>query len=188
MGKVLNSTEQAWRDDLLLRLRLRDVPGARIGEVLAEVQSHVAETGEHPREAFGSPKEYADEVAAALGIVPTSPWAQVRRNFSLRDVVQMVVTGVAAFALFDGLWSLAEGRTSLFSLPAWVVCVVGALVLGGCTARLVVVARHEPDGDPVRDPRTGADMAPFGRGQVALLAAVPILFLAMAVVGGLLAR
>ncbi|MGY1837325.1 hypothetical protein ACI79P_19730 [Blastococcus sp. SYSU DS0510] len=47
MGKLLNGTEQAWCDDLLLRLRLRDVPGTRIGEVLAEVQSHVAETGEH---------------------------------------------------------------------------------------------------------------------------------------------
>jgi acyl-CoA synthetase (NDP forming) len=63
----LTGTDRAWCDDLLLALRLRDVPGTRIGEVIAEVQSHVAETGEDPRQAFGTPKEYAAEVAGALG-------------------------------------------------------------------------------------------------------------------------
>lgn len=98
------------------------------------------------------------------------------------------LTGLAGFALADGLWSLAEGRTSLFDLPAWAVCAVGALVLGTCTVRFAVAARHEPDGDPVLDPRTGADMAPFSRGQIALLVAVPVALLVLTVVGGLLAR
>ena len=188
MGKVLNSPELAWRDSLLLRLRMRNVPGARIGEVLAEVQSHVAETGEDPREAFGSPKEYADRIADALGAAPSGGWRAAVRRLTWRDVVLAVATGLASFALFDGLWSLAEGRTSLFELPAWVVCVVGALVLATCTARFVVAARHEPDGDPVLDPRTGADMTPFTRRQIAVLAGLPVLFLGMAVVSGLLAR
>ena len=156
--------------------------------MLAEVQSHIAETGENPREAFGSPKEYADRVADALGAAPSMGWRAAVRGLTWRDAVLTVATGLASFALFDGLRSLAEGRASLFGLPAWAVCVVGTLVLVSCTARFVVVARHEPDGDPVRDPRNGADMAPFSRGQIAVLAAVPVLVLAMAVVGGFVVR
>jgi hypothetical protein len=61
-------------------------------------------------------------------------------------------------------------------------------VLGGCTARFAVTARHDPDADPVVDPRTGADMVPFGRRQVALLAALPVLALAGMFLAGLLTR
>jgi hypothetical protein len=188
MGNVLNGTEQAWCDDLLLRLRLLDVPGPRIGEVLAEVQSHVAETGEHPRQAFGTPKEYAGEVAAALGMTRQGALRTLRRGLRWPDLVIALVTGLAAFALASGLWSLGAGEASSFGLPAWAVTAVGALVLAACTARSVLSARDGRSADPVLDPRTGADMAPFTRRQVALLAGLPVLFLAMMVVGGMLAR
>lgn len=36
----------AYQEKLTLALRLRDVTGARIGEVLAEVEAHTAETGD----------------------------------------------------------------------------------------------------------------------------------------------
>jgi hypothetical protein len=68
------------------------------------------------------------------------------------------------------------------------VCLGAALVLGTCTARFAVQARHDPDADPVVDPRNGADMVPFGRRQVVLLAALPVLLLVGMVVGGYLTR
>jgi hypothetical protein len=188
MAEVLNSSEQAWCDDLLLRLRLQEVPGTRIGEVLAEVQSHVAETGEHPQAAFGTPKAYAAEIVAALGIVPAGTWATLRHGLTWRDAVVTIAVGLAAFALADGLWSLGAGTTSLFGRPAWAVCSVGALVLTACTARFVITARREPAGDPVLDPRTGADMTPFSAWRLAVLAGLPVVFLALAAVGGTLAR
>jgi hypothetical protein len=188
MGSVLNSTDQAWCDDLLLRLRMRQVPGRRIGEVLAEVQSHVAETGEHPHEAFGAPREYADEVARALGVTPVRGWAGLRQWLGWRDLLPAVVCGLAGFALADGLWSLGAGAATTVGLPTWLVCLVAALVLGVSTARFVVTARHDPDADPVVDPRDGADMVPFGRRQVVLLAVLPVLALVGMVVGGLLSR
>lgn len=46
-----------WCDDFVLELRLRDVPGARIGDHLAEVESHCIETGTDPEEAFGDARE-----------------------------------------------------------------------------------------------------------------------------------
>ncbi|MGY1595023.1 hypothetical protein ACI79D_23865 [Geodermatophilus sp. SYSU D00708] len=188
MSHVLNGADQAWCDDLLLRLRMLDVPGSRIGEVLAEVQSHVAETGENPQQAFGTPKEYAGEVAGALGITTGGPWRTLRRGLRWSDLVVAVVTGLAAFSLADGLWSLGARETSLFGLPAWLVSAVAALVLACCTARFVVSARDGRSADRVLDPRTGADMVPFTRQQVTLLAGLPVLFLALMLVGGLLTR
>ncbi|QUH04952.1 hypothetical protein HUO13_32955 [Saccharopolyspora erythraea] len=58
--------DKKYRDELMLALRLHDISGRRVGEVLAEVETHVAETGENPAEAFGSPREYAAQVAAQL--------------------------------------------------------------------------------------------------------------------------
>jgi hypothetical protein len=186
MGKVLNSTAEAWCDDLLLRLRMRDVPGARIGEVLAEVQSHVAETGEDPREAFGPPREYADTIAAALGVPPSRGWRDAGRGLTWQDLATAAVIAVAAFALSDGLWSLGAGETSLFGLPAWAMCAVAALLLGSCVARVVLASRRA--GDAVVDPRTGADMVPLSRRQVAVLAGLPILFVVAALIGGIVSR
>lgn len=64
-----------WCDDFVLELRLRDVPGARIGDHLAEVESHCIETGTGPEEAFGDAREYAqvvgdaDEPARDIGVL-----------------------------------------------------------------------------------------------------------------------
>ncbi|WP_369135765.1 hypothetical protein [Modestobacter sp. I12A-02662] len=187
----LSTTDQGWCDDLLLALRLRDVPGTRIGEVLAEVQSHLAETGEDPREAFGEPGEYADEVAEALGMpVPVTAggiWRGLIRSLTWRDLATAVVVGLASALLADGLWSLGAGETAAFGQPAGLVTAAAALVLAGYVTWLVRGARREP-GDPVVDPRTGEDMARFPRAAMALMVAVPVLSLAGMVFGGYLTR
>jgi hypothetical protein len=187
MASTKKSTAQAWSDDLLLALRLRDVPGARIGEVLAEVQSHVAETGEDPRVAFGQPRAYADEVADALGM-PRRGLGSVLRSVDAGDLAVAVTCGLASFLLADGLWSLGAGERGVFGLPAWLVTVVALLVIGGTAARTVAAARRSRGDDAVIDPRTGADMVDLGRWWLALLLAVPVLALAGMFVGGLLTR
>jgi len=55
-------TYDTWCGDFVLELRLRDVPGPVIGERLAEVEGHCAETGESPSEAFGEPTDYAARI------------------------------------------------------------------------------------------------------------------------------
>ncbi|PFG37244.1 hypothetical protein ATL41_1998 [Flavimobilis soli] len=54
--------DAAWVDDFVVRLRLRDVPGDRIGDALAEVDAHCADSGETALEAFGDPTGYADSL------------------------------------------------------------------------------------------------------------------------------
>jgi len=174
-------------DDLLLHLRAREVPGARIGEVLAEVQSHVAETGERPDEAFGSPRDYADQVAAALDLPRSGPAAFLRRAVQWPDLLVAVTLGLSCFVLADGLWSLGAGERGLFGLPAWRPTVLAALVLAAGTARTVRAGRRERDADAVIDPRTGADMAAFAGWRLAVLVVVPVVLLVAMFVGGLVA-
>ena len=57
-------------EQLVLELRMRDVPGDRIGQVAAEVEAHVAESGEDPADAFGPAGEYAEHVRSTLGTPP----------------------------------------------------------------------------------------------------------------------
>lgn len=61
--------DAGWAEALLVELRLRGVDGARIGEVLAEVDSHCAESGQSAPEAFGPAEVYAASLAlpAAAG-------------------------------------------------------------------------------------------------------------------------
>ncbi|MEV0703443.1 hypothetical protein AB0I53_36775 [Saccharopolyspora sp. NPDC050389] len=94
--------DKKYRDELTIALRMHEISGRRVGEVLAEVEAHVAETGEDPVEAFGRPREYAAQVAA-----------QLDRATGKRSTMEVVASGaaVAALAMFgsdyllDGLFA-----------------------------------------------------------------------------------
>lgn len=51
--------DPAWRKDFILEQRLAGVPGDRIGDALATVDAHCADSGQSAAEAFGDPIEYA---------------------------------------------------------------------------------------------------------------------------------
>lgn len=59
--------DREWASDFILEQRMLDVPGARIGDALATIESHVADSGESAQEAFGDAKTYARELARAGG-------------------------------------------------------------------------------------------------------------------------
>lgn len=172
------STElDTYRTRLVLALRLRDVPGVRIGEALAEVDSHVAETGEGPHDAFGDPVAYADRLAGSLDAAGRDDagaggwrgwrgWWETLRAMSRLSLAVLPVLCVAGWVFGSGLISLGAGTTATFGLTApWAVLLgAGVLTLGALR-----VARHEAD--PVVDPRTGADMLPVSRSTWALIVA-----------------
>ncbi|MBL1111424.1 hypothetical protein JK364_03220 [Streptomyces sp. 110] len=58
-----NETVEVWYARARLTLATRSVPRETADTVLNEVGQHCAESGEHPREAFGSPAEFAATVA-----------------------------------------------------------------------------------------------------------------------------
>lgn len=122
----------AYRQHLVAALRRYDVPAPRIGEAVAEVESHLADTGEDPVDAFGEPDEYARELSRDAR--PRTDWT----NFVVA-VVSFAAAGVATMALLNGRW-----------LPA--AC--AALALAALGGRLYATRGR----NRIVDPRTGATL------------------------------
>lgn len=95
-------TTGTYVDHLVLALRMRDVPGDRIGQVVAEVEAHLAESRETPAEAFGPAEEYAERVSAALG-------RPARGRHVLRPLLIGWPVSLAAMLVTDGVAGLASG-------------------------------------------------------------------------------
>lgn len=113
----------AYLENLLIQLRLLDVPGDRIGQILAEVETYVADTGLDPVDAFGEPGEYAATYAAtyAAGASTGNP---VQRW--LPDLGVTMVAGMAGAALVEGLVHLAgSADITVRGFGAWLA--VGVL-------------------------------------------------------------
>lgn len=64
------AAHKKWLDQLTLELRLNDVSGKSIGDTLATVEEFLADSGQAPEEAFGTPREYSAQLAAENGRVP----------------------------------------------------------------------------------------------------------------------
>lgn len=74
------------------QVRLAMQPGVDRGVVLQavkEVTTHCADTGEHPRTAFGDPDAYAVQAAARL--VPADRAARARRQDAKVDALSSVL-------------------------------------------------------------------------------------------------
>ncbi|MCY7365053.1 MAG: hypothetical protein LH469_07065 [Frankiaceae bacterium] len=183
----MTTSVETYRNDLLLALRLRDVPGPRIAEVLAEVESHVGETAEDPRETFGSPGGYAEQVAAALGLAGRGGlggWLTALRG-------EAGLLGLLALAggwlLPTGLFHLGAGTTGPAGIPATALMALGALIWLAVGLRLRL--QISGTADRVLDPRTGADMAPATpRWAGAVSVGAPLTGLVLCYVLGLMTR
>ncbi|KAE8763376.1 hypothetical protein [Georgenia thermotolerans] len=114
-----------WETDFVVELRLRDVDGAAIGDALAQVRSHCAESGEEPAEAFGHAAAYARSLDLPR-----------ERAGGLPGVLVRSVVGLAAVYLtLTAFLAWREGRTYMLTAGSVVAVVVVA-------AALVALARH----------------------------------------------
>lgn len=171
---------RTYDDQLLLALRVRGVPGPGIAEALAEVDSHVAETGEEPYDAFGPPQAYAAEVAAALGHPDqTAPfWREV---LTWSTAAYGLAGAAGAWLVIDGVLALAAGDRAALGLPSVAPLLLGLGVLVALASRLVRLAHA--DDVPVLDPLTGKDMTPpLPRWVLPAMVAPPVLTVVSAVV------
>lgn len=146
------TAEQTYRDHLLMALRLQEVPGDRIGDVLAEVEAHTAETGEDPLEAFGPAKAYAREIAVASGLPVRRPWSLDRRTL-LVSLGIGVLSFLSASLLAGGVTTFVGTGENTVGLPPTAALVLGVVGAIATIALVTFSTRHRTD--PVRDPRTG---------------------------------
>jgi hypothetical protein len=159
---------ERYAQQLLLALRGREVPSERIAEVVAEVESHVSETGEDPREAFGSPSAYAATVAGA-------------RTFGWRTAIAVAVGALAGYTAAEVTFTFGRGADDVHGIPVGTAAVV-AVALVALTA--VLAQRHHR---PVIDPRDGSRrLSGGGWPTVAAVAACLVVVAALAVLTRLL--
>lgn len=151
-----STTTRKYVRDLTMWLQLRDVDGARIGQIVAEVESHVAESGEPPATAFGPAKAYAAQFGDKRD----------RWKLSPRTVATTLAAGAGGWFLADGFVHLLTGEDR-YGFPAWAVMLAGAAVLLG-TFLLV------PD-NAVVDPRRGRPR----QTRLVLLAGVTVMLLVL---------
>jgi hypothetical protein len=152
----MNATDEyaAYREELILALRHHEVPGERIGEVLAEVETHVAESGVGPRDAFGPPQEYAAQLAQ---VYPRAGESVPRWRRVLGGVV---LPGLIGLLTAESVWALATGqdlRPQALHVPGW-AGLVGVVVLAAIGWWLQPLRA-----DLIRDPRTGAEASGIPR-------------------------
>lgn len=145
-----------YRQSLIRALRLKDVPGDRIGEIVAEVESHVGDTGEDPVDAFGAPKDYAAVLTEGES---REPWWR------------MAIIAVPAFV---GGWFVAQGALHVLlgetyrGQSGWLWLALGLI------AAIPPVVMLRRSSSRVRDPRTGADMVPTSGWAIAAVVACPM--------------
>lgn len=169
---------ESYQQQLLLHLRLRDLPGPRIADVLAEVDAHTADTQEDPYEAFGPPKQYAAAVAASSGA--KGGW---RAWLSAQQVAIAVASGAGGYLLAGGVLGLGAGERGALGLPATL-----SVVLGLALWALVGLQLHRRRADDrVLDPRTGAAMTSASRWSAVMLL-LPVVMLVLLYAGGVLRR
>ena len=172
----MTTTAQTYRNELLHML---DVPGPRIAETLAEMESHVSESGEDPLEVFGPEKVLAENVAHALDRSDPSRRSSLGGNAQGSAAGYAAAGAVGTWLLLDGVLRISAGAGGRWGRPA-AALVLGLVVLAALAVRFRQLARSADT--RVLDPRTGADMTPPRPHWVLPdLVLVPVLALALVV-------
>lgn len=86
MDTDLNTTNNAWLDQLILELRLRDVAGDDIGDAVASAREFLADSGASADETFGTPGGYAE----ALGLAPADSASRGLRRTLIHSLIGLL--------------------------------------------------------------------------------------------------
>lgn len=140
--------EKGYLDELNYRLQMGGLPPDKIGDILAEVETHVIATGEPARMAFGPPAEYA------------AMWAN--RPGRLRwpaTALAALLGACSGFALSVGALGIIDGEPTL-GLSPWSLVGLGLVLLAACAA---IAAKY------LIDPLTGQRATGIRRTSLAVL-------------------
>ena len=116
-----HTDEKRYLSELTAALRLRHISGVRIGEILAEVEAHTAESGQSAREAFGTPKDYARQFEPSA----TEPG---RRQWGRQAWTGTLTAAIGAWLFAAGAFAGMAGE-NFIRLPGWYACAIGAVIL-----------------------------------------------------------
>lgn len=113
--------EKRYLTELTLALRARNISGVRIGEIIAEVEMHTADSGLDPRESFGAPKEYASQFEPTM-------IERKRVRWGRQSWAGILCAAIGGWFLASGAFAGMTGE-QVIGLPGWWVCAIGAAIL-----------------------------------------------------------
>jgi len=123
-----------WRRTLISELANRRVPPQRIGETLAEVDSHCADSAQHPGDAFGHPRDYADSLTVGA----------THHGVDWRRLAPMAATIAGLFGYLLATRGAAGLRGGPATFPIFAVVYLGYTAVVVLTALVLMqtVLRH----------------------------------------------
>ena len=121
------TSRERYAAELTETLQFRAVPDKAIQEIVREVNSHVAESGEDPTVAFGTPSDYADKFAPRFRKI----W------FCALIAASVILASGGAYILISGVFGLQSADVRLWGLTPAARIVIG---LTGIAAFLVLIS------------------------------------------------
>ncbi|WP_120004249.1 hypothetical protein [Nesterenkonia muleiensis] len=125
----------AYLDELHTALELRETRDSLTDDVVRQVESHIAETGEDPYEAFGDPAQYAQWYSPRSTTTPF--WALLAAS--------VILAFGGGWLLLHGVINMADSRAILWGISPSFGVTAGAALLFLWVALLVTagVARKK---------------------------------------------
>ncbi|WP_269938983.1 hypothetical protein [Arthrobacter sp. HY1533] len=124
------ANHKKWLDALTMELRLNNVSGKSIGDTLAAVQEFLADSGQAPEDAFGTPREYAAALAAEGMAAPPE---------KLQGSLALSTTSLVVFLIFTSALTPWINGEPLLLGGAQVACM---LVLAAMALTLPLYLAH----------------------------------------------
>ncbi len=126
-------TDESWIEAFTFALRLRDVRGDAIGDAVAVVRGHIADSGQHAHDAFGKADDYAGQLD--LPTVPTARWTDPPVLGTALSLAGLLAFAPAVAALF-------AGATMEVSLPQLLLFVIPVALVVALPAYFDFALRH----------------------------------------------
>ncbi|MFJ5696637.1 hypothetical protein [Arthrobacter sp. NPDC093139] len=125
---MTETPQEEYAAELTEELELRGVPAAATTQIVREVQSPIADSGEDPTAVFGNPREYADNFAPNR---TAKLWMLI--------VSSVILAAGGGYLLISGVFGLQSPSHELWGLPAWMRVAMGAVGIASFIA-LVLLA------------------------------------------------
>ncbi len=125
-------TSRQWTDAFVVKLRLLNVPGGRIGDAIAEIETYCADAGEPPEEAFGDPEAYA------VSLAPTLSQNRPTRTDLIAATVPAITGFVGLMIALPAVRALTAGTTVEIG---WGLLTSTLLFVGVCAALVGLLPR-----------------------------------------------
>lgn len=127
------TAEKKWIDDFVIELRLREVRGDAIGDAVAAVKELLADSGENPLQAFGTPRQYAKQLE--LPLVEGA-------GFDPGATLAPALGALALLVYSPAVWAFFGDEPLGYSLPQVLLLLVPLLIVAALPLYLDKLVRH----------------------------------------------